>query len=113
MSVDVVGSETSNFTSSSALFMAYPHVTEWRFEVVYGFETELSASALDFMINDPPRNGSCSIWPVNGSTTTVFTVSCVNWYDEDEIKDYALYSKIRLERSMTKAMVCSCFSLVE
>ena len=32
------------------------------------------------------------ISPSNGTTTTLFQISCPNWFDEDGIKDYSLYS---------------------
>ncbi|CAF4346396.1 unnamed protein product, partial [Adineta steineri] len=50
------------------------------------------SSALNFVINQPPQNGSCSIDPLNGTTSTLFTISCPNWLDEDGIQDYSLYS---------------------
>jgi hypothetical protein len=46
---------------------------------------------MNFIINQPPSNGSCSINPLNGTTTTLFTISCPNWFDEDGVKDYSLY----------------------
>ncbi len=64
----------------------------WKFEVVYSFVSEISTSALNFIINQPPCNGSCSIQPQNGTTSTLFTIFCPNWYDADGIKDYSLYS---------------------
>jgi len=49
---------------------------------------------LNVRLNRPPSNGSCSISPHNGTTTTtLFTISCHNWFDEDEIKDYSLYRR--------------------
>ena len=68
-----------------------PQIVYWRFEVVYSFSSELSSSALNFIINQPPQNGSCSISPLNGTTTTLFNISCPNWFDADEIKDYSLF----------------------
>ena len=76
--------------------MNYPQVAYWRFEVVYSSESEQSMSALNFLTNRPPRNGSCSISPLNGTTittTTLLTVSCSDWFDEDKIKDYSLYGR--------------------
>ena len=87
------GIQTSNFTASNQLFLDNPQITLWRFEVVYTFINETSTSALNFIINQPPYNGSCLINPSNGTTTTLFTVSCPDWYDEDEIKDYSVYGK--------------------
>ena len=43
-------------------------------------------------MNQPPSNGSCSINPNNGTTSTMFTISCPNWYDDDGIQDYSVYS---------------------
>lgn len=53
---------------------------------------QTSSSAINFIINRPPSNGSCSITPLNGTTTTLFTVFCSNWSDQDGIKDYSIYS---------------------
>ena len=64
----------------------------WQFEVVYSFSSQKSTSALNFMINQPPQNGSCSISPSNGTTSTLFTITCSNWIDKDGIKDYSFYS---------------------
>ena len=64
----------------------------WRFEVVFSFASETSSSALNFVINQPPTNGSCSISPLQGTTSTLFTVSCPDWVDDDGIKDYTLSS---------------------
>ncbi|CAF1452778.1 unnamed protein product [Adineta ricciae] len=85
------GRYTGNFTSTSQLFLMNPQVSLWRFEVVYQFLFESSASTLNFVINQAPSNGSCSISPLNGATTTLFTVACPDWFDEDGIKDYSLY----------------------
>ena len=86
---------TSNITASNALFLSYPLVSHWRFEVVYIFDTGTSVSARDVVINQPPQNGSCSIVPLTGTTSTLFTVTCINWLnddDDEDIEDYALYS---------------------
>ena len=86
------GRNTTNFTATNQLFLANPNVRYWRFEVVFSFVTETSSSALNFVVNQPPNNGSCSISPLQGTTSTLFTVSCPGWFDEDGIKDYALAS---------------------
>ncbi len=61
------------------------------FEVIYSFDSEIASSAINFVINQPPQNGSCSINPLNGTTSTLFTISCSNWFDQDGIKDYSFY----------------------
>ena len=87
------GSNSSNFTATNQLFLANPTIAYWRFEVVYSVASESSSSALNFVINRAPSNGSCSIAPLRGTTSTLFTVTCVNWQDTDGVKDYAIYSE--------------------
>ncbi len=87
----VLGTNTSNFTAIDTLFLNNPEISFWRFEVVYQFLSHTSTSALNFIINPSPDNGSCSINPLNGTTTTLFNVSCPNWFDADDIEDYSLY----------------------
>ena len=69
------GKRSSNFTVTNQLFIQNPTIQFWKFEVVYSFPNQTSTSALHFVLNQPPQNGSCS-----------------NWSDEDGIKDYSLYS---------------------
>jgi hypothetical protein len=85
------GTQTTNFTAINQLFLNNPQINLWRFEVVYTFPSETSTSALNFIINQPPFNGSCMINPQNGTTTTLFTISCPNWFSLNGIKDYSLY----------------------
>ncbi|CAF1090184.1 unnamed protein product [Adineta ricciae] len=85
------GRNTSNFTASKDLFSRNSQFNLWRFEVIYGLLPAISSSALDFTINQPPSNGSCSISPLSGTTSTVFHISCTDWFDENGIKEYSLY----------------------
>jgi hypothetical protein len=60
--------------------------------VIYSFEFEISSnSTFDVEINQPPKPGSCSIDPLNGTIITLFTINCFNWMDQDQIKDYSIY----------------------
>ncbi|CAF3624741.1 unnamed protein product [Adineta steineri] len=86
------GTNTSNFTATDELFLNNLQISLWRFEVVYTFQSAISTSALNFIINQPPSNGSCSINPLGGTITTLFTIECPNWYDVDGIQDYSLYA---------------------
>ncbi|CAF1602837.1 unnamed protein product, partial [Adineta ricciae] len=86
------GSNTTNFTALDQLFVDNPQISYWKFEAVYSFPTTISRSALNFIVNEPPVNGSCSISPQNGTTSTVFHISCSDWFDDDGIKDYSVYS---------------------
>ena len=65
----------------------------WRFEVTYVFASTNSTSALDVVVNHPPENGGCSITPLTGTTSTLFTILCDNWWDESGVKDYVVYSE--------------------
>lgn len=105
-----VGRNTSNFTSTNQLFMSYPWISFWRFEVAYTFADTTSSSSLNFIINQPPANGSCSISPSNGTTTTVFTISCPDWLDQDDIKEYSLYSSLPNEM-IPECLTFFCFQL--
>ncbi|CAF4139161.1 unnamed protein product, partial [Adineta steineri] len=86
------GINTSNFTATDLLFLNNLQISLWRFEVVYTFQSAISTSALNFIINQPPANGSCSINPLDGTMTTLFNITCPNWYDVDGIQDYSLYA---------------------
>ncbi len=88
------GTNTINFTAINQLFLLNKEINLWRFEVVYTFSFETSSSALNFIINKSPYNGSCSINPRNGTTNILFTITCSDWFDDDNIKDYSLYEKL-------------------
>ena len=92
MRFDAIGMATTNFTVTNDLFLENPAIFYWRFEARYIFPLEISSSALNFRLNHPPENGSCSIDPRNGTTSTPFTITCSDWFDEDGIKDYSFYS---------------------
>jgi hypothetical protein len=94
------GRSTTNFTATTELFITNPQITLWRFEVVYTFVSETSLSSLNFVINQPPYNGSCSISPLNGTTSTLFSISCPDWFDDDGIKDYSIYSMSEFSENM-------------
>jgi hypothetical protein len=104
------GMNSSNFTATSQLFLAHPNITLWRFEVAYAFASETSTSALNFVINQPPANGSCSIQPTSGTTSTPFHVSCPGWFDHDDIKDYSLYRL--MNTSHTPSLIMVAFSMM-
>ena len=87
------GTNTTNLTALKTLFQDHSGIIYWRFEVIYTFSSSvISSSALNFIMNQPPRNGSCSINPVNGTTNTLFTISCSNWFDDDGIEDYSVFT---------------------
>jgi len=54
-----------------------------------------SSSALNFEINPPPSNGSCEINPRNGTTNTLFNVTCSHWKIKENIKEYSLFTRAK------------------
>ena len=86
------GRQNVNFTATNDLFLNNLQIDLWQFEVVYQFSSESGSSSMNFVTNKAPSNGSCVMDPQLGVTTTLFTVSCFNWFDENGIKDYSLYS---------------------
>lgn len=90
------GRQTNYFTAAKNLILDHLDIVLWRFEVLYTYESGQSSSSMDFVINQPPSNGSCQIDPRNGTTRTLFTVSCLHWLDDDGIEDYTLYSTLEI-----------------
>ena len=88
----VAGWNTTNLTATSDLFASHPHIDFWRFEVVHEFASETSTSVMNFKVNRSPQNGSCGVQPLKGTTSTVFTIACTQWQDDDGIQDYTFYS---------------------
>ncbi|CAF1074084.1 unnamed protein product [Adineta steineri] len=86
------GINTSNLTVTDALFLANAQINHWRFEVVYEFATEKSLSSLNLVTNLPPNYGLCSISPLSGTTSTLFDILCIDWVDDDAIKDWTVYA---------------------
>jgi hypothetical protein len=87
----ILGNNTNHLTVSKELFLNNPSINYWKFEVIYLFSIGISSSSIYFKKNSPPENGTCSINPRNGTTTTLFYISCSNWFDENQIKDYSVY----------------------
>ena len=91
----VLGRNSKNLTVSNSLFLNNRTIVYWKFQSTYvvtmskGVAT--GASAIQFVINSPPSNGTCTIDKNNGTTTTLFQVTCANWVDSDGINDYAFY----------------------
>ena len=71
----------------------HPQVAFWRFEAVYSSMNDTSSSSLNFRVNQPPYDGFCSIDPLNGTINSIFTVTCSQWVDSDDVRDYALYGQ--------------------
>ena len=89
----ILGLLTADLTVVKELFEAYDAVDRWQFKVIYNFDSMESSSVIDFRRNQCPSNGSCSIYLAN-QTTQLFTIHCLDWLDEDGIKDYSFSSKV-------------------
>jgi len=72
-------------------FVENKEIVYWRFEVIYSFESEIIKKEFDIEINQSPKNGICSINPLNGTIITLFKINCSNWFDQDGIKDFTFY----------------------
>jgi hypothetical protein len=45
----------------------------------------VGSAGLVTQVNQPPRNGTCNAWPPQGySASTIFTLNCIDWTDQDE-----------------------------
>ena len=90
---EILGAHSSLFTATKDLFDAYPTVQYWQFEVVYSIPSQpKSVGTINFIVNTPPRDGTCRTDPLNGTTDTLFTITCSGWFDNDGIRDYSFYS---------------------
>lgn len=85
------GLNTPKFTISEKIFSDKWKTDYWRFDAVYSFVSGISSSSLYLQINHPPEGGNCTISPNKGTSSTLFTLSCINWSDIDGIKDYSIY----------------------
>lgn len=82
---------SQNLTIRKEFLKDYSSIKYWKFEVIYEVDGKESVGLIEIELNDPPRNGTCSIFPLNGTILTKFTVNCSNWFDENEIKDYSIW----------------------
>jgi hypothetical protein len=84
----------TDLTIKEELFQDFPSQTIWKVELnVYIPSKNTSGSAsIIFLVNFPPRNGLCDINPKNGTTDTLFSISCWNWIDTDgHLDSFAYY----------------------
>ena len=89
------GMRASNLTVMEQLWLDYRYIELWRFDVIYSFGNQTSKSALHFQVNHPPKNASCSLYPINGTTQARFTISCQDWFDDEGFADdYSVYGRI-------------------
>jgi hypothetical protein len=61
---------------------------------LHSFASKSSEGIFDMKLNDGPKDGECSIDPLNGTLLTLFTINCSHWFDEDGIYDYLFYGSV-------------------
>jgi hypothetical protein len=86
----------TDLTIKEELFEGFTSQTIWKVELnVYIPSNNTSGStSILFQVNYPPRNGLCDINPKNGTTNTLFSISCWNWVDTDgHLDSFAYYGK--------------------
>jgi len=83
-----------SLTMLENLFSDYSSQTIWKVELVALIPSRNASgsSSVMFYVNFPPRLGWCDVNPKNGSTNTLFSISCSNWVDPDGVVvSYAYY----------------------
>jgi hypothetical protein len=84
----------TDLTIKEELFQNFPYLPILKVDLnVYVPSKNTSGSAsIIFLVNFPPRNGLCDINPKNGTTDTLFSISCWNWIDTDgNLDSFAYY----------------------
>jgi hypothetical protein len=105
----------TDLTIKEELFQDFPSQTIWKEELnvhVPSKNTSGSTSIL-YLVNFPPRNGLCDINPKNGTTNTLFSISCWNWVDSDGYLDSFAYYGIYFEIHELWSKVCKIEKLRE
>ncbi|CAF3936134.1 unnamed protein product [Rotaria sordida] len=92
---------SSNFTSSSSVRVTIALlqividnklIIQHRVFQMHQEIKQHGTSSVSFKINQCLSNGSCSINPYNGTTITLLSISRLNWFDKDGIKDYSFWA---------------------
>ena len=96
------GETTKELTLFPSLFASDNLTNIWMFEfqvksVSLYNGISVGKSSLIVFVNQIPMNGTCTIFPLNGTAiSTIFTINCPFWYDPDgEIVKYAYYGNFK------------------
>jgi hypothetical protein len=82
------------------LFTDFSNQAYWKVElnfelITFKGEILTASSSIIFYVNFSPINGMCIISPTTGTTSTLFTVNCNNWIDQDgDVVSYSYYGKL-------------------
>ena len=92
------GLQNEQLLVEKQIFSDYSYVL-WKVQMtgsLTNFNKEIyeSFSSIIFYVNHSPRNGTCDVYPKNGTTNDLFTLSCFNWNDTDGfVTKYVYYGK--------------------
>ena len=84
----------ADITVLSDLFRDYSNYIIWKFELVITVVAlnKSQYTSLVAYINQPPVPGMCGMNPINGTTSTIFTIFCADWSDNDGgLTNYTFY----------------------
>ena len=86
-------------TLRASLFKENKKQSIWKIELEVLVESSLKStlfgsSAIIVYVNQPPDHGSCTCYPRNGTSNTLYTLSCDGWLDSDgSVAKYSFYGR--------------------
>ena len=103
-----------DLTVKEDLFQDYSFQAIWKIELeVFLPKRNINGStSIVFLVNYPPRFGFCNIDPRNGTTNTIFSISCLNWIDSDGGLDSYSYYGIKLLKYFTNLKYWTFLSII-
>jgi hypothetical protein len=93
------GEKLSDLTIKKELFSDFYTQKIWKIDLILNDLnpllnlTQIATSSLIVYVNQPPVLGTCDIDPKNGTTSTLFSFSCSNWFQSDgsQVLSYVFY----------------------
>lgn len=98
------GHKTKYLAVMTNIFKDFYPATKFRAKVIIIDEKAVTRAeaAMNFIVNQAPINGSCSITPKEGRTgQDFFNLTCSNWSDDQKVAEYMFYAKFK-ENTLTK-----------
>jgi hypothetical protein len=104
------GKTLSDLTIKKQLFSDFIAQKIWKIDLILDDfnpmqnQTQIATSSLIFYVNQPPSSGTCDINPKSGTTSTLFSISCSSWIQQDGSPPlkYVFYGKIFILKLMQK-----------
>ena len=93
------GKNLSDFTIRKELFSDFYTQKIWKIDLLLNDInpllnlTQIATSSLIVYVNQPPELGTCDINPKSGTTSTLFSISCSDWFQSDgsQVMNYVFY----------------------